>query len=145
MTNGPKSKGHSLTNNALLSAARFRWWKEHSSNGAILTFAIPSILFILAFLLKQYLQQHMQPFARRAYVPDSIALWLLHDEQEVLSVLRNSSPLSHLFQAFLALGATLQVALSLGLVVFFVVGFWVALVLSCLCNLSSNSFLTRLR
>ena len=55
----------------------------------------------------------------------------LHEEQEVLSVLRNSSPLSHLLHAFLALGAALQVALGLGLVVLFFGGFWVALVLSC--------------
>ena len=62
----------------------------------------------------------MQPFARWALMP-LIRLHFapLHDEQEVLSVLRNSSPLSHLLHAFLALGATLQVALSLGLVVFF--------------------------
>ena len=82
---------------------------------------------------KQYLQQHMQPFARWALMP-LIRLHLapLHEEQEVLSVLRNSSPLSHLLHAFLALGAALQVALGLGFVVlFFVGGFWVALVLSC--------------
>ena len=68
----------------------------------------------------QYLQQHMQPFARWALMP-LIRLHLapLHEEQEVLSFLRNSSPLSHLLlHAFLALGAALQVALFL---------FWVLL------------------
>ena len=81
---------------------------------------------------KQYLQQHMQPFARWALMP-LIRLHLapLHEEQEVLSVLRNSSPLSHLLHAFLALGAALQVALFLGFVVLFFGGYWVALVLSC--------------
>ena len=54
----------------------------------------------------------------------------LREEQEVLSVLRNSSPLSHLLHAFLALGAALQVALFLFVVLFFG-GCWVALVLSC--------------
>ena len=70
----------------------------------------------------QHLQQHMQPFARWALVP-LIRLHLapLHEEREVLSVLRNSSPLSHLLHAFLALGAALQVALGLGLVVLFLV------------------------
>ena len=38
---------------------------------------------------------------------------------------------SHLLHAFLALGAALQVAVGLGLVVLFFGGFWVALVLSC--------------
>ena len=55
----------------------------------------------------------------------------MEKKQEVLSVLGNSSPLSHLLHAFLALGAALQVALGLGLVVLFFGGFWVALVLSC--------------
>ena len=79
-------------------------------------------------MAKQYLQQRMQPFARWALMP-LIRLHLapLHEEQEVLSVLRNSSPL----HAFLALGAALQVALILGLVVLFFGGCWVALVLSC--------------
>ena len=77
-------------------------------------------------------KQYLQPFARWALMP-LIRLHLapLHEEQEVLSVLRNSSPLSHLLHAFLALGAALQVAVGLGLVVLFFGGFWVALVLSC--------------
>ena len=83
-------------------------------------------------MASQYLQQHMQPFARSALM-HLIRLHLapLHEEQEVLSVLRNSSPLSHLLHAFLALGAALQVALVLGFVVLFFGGCWVASVLSC--------------
>ena len=78
---------------------------------------------------KQCLQQRMQPFARMRLI--RLHLAPLHEEQEVLSVLRNSSPLSHLLHAFLALGAALQVALFLGFVVLFFGGCWVALVLSC--------------
>ena len=84
MTNGPWSKGHSLTNNSDLFDAHFGL--------------------------------HLAP---------------LHEEQEALSVLRNSSPLFHLLHAFLALGAALQVALDLSLVALFFGGFWVALVVLC--------------
>ena len=80
-------------------------------------------------MAKQYLQQHMQPFARWALTP-LIRLHLapLHEEQEVLSVFCGIHRPCH---AFLALGAALQVALVLGLVVLFFGGCWVALVLSC--------------
>ena len=95
----------------------------------------------------QYLQQHMQPFARWALMP-LIRLHLapLHEEQEVLSFLRNSSPLSHLLHAFLALGVATGCTLSfLGFVVLFFGGCWVLWSFRVVCNLSCNSFLTRLR
>ena len=71
---------------------------------------------------KQYMQQRMQPFARWALMPlNRLHLAPLHDEQEVLSDLRNSSPLSHLSSCLLgsrsyATGCTL---LGVGCV-----GFW---------------------
>ena len=97
-------------------------------------------------MANQYLQQRMQPFARWALMP-LIRLHLapLHEEQEVLSVLRNSSPLFHLLHAFLALGASLQVALVWVLLCCFLVGFGLLWSFRVMCNLSSNSFLTRLR
>ena len=81
-------------------------------------------------MAKQYLQQRMQPVARWALMP-LIRLHLapLHEEQEVLSVLRNRPCLTFFMPSWLSeLRYRLHV---LGLVVLFFVGCWVALVLSC--------------